>query len=88
MHKMRWEKEIEEILATVAVSDMIGFLNPWMMKITDISEEGEEALAHIFRDVLKEHGIEKTLWFAFCVGQAFERATDPEDGRWGYRDGD
>lgn len=84
MHEINWEKELEEIMATVAVSDMINFLNPWIMKVTPISKEGEGALEHVFRDVLKKHGRWKTIWFAFCVGQAFERAvmmTDnhPED---------
>jgi len=53
---------------------MIDFLNPWVGEITELSEEAEDALEHLFKDVWEKHGTLKAIWFAFCVGQAFERA--------------
>jgi hypothetical protein len=79
MHEVNWEEELAQIMARVDISDIIGFIYPWIMKVTVVSEDGEEALEHIFRDVLKKYGVLKTIWFAFTIGQAFERAVMMED---------
>ena len=71
-----WQKEIEQAIAEADVCDMLGFLNPWVGQIIDPSPQAVDALQTIFQNVLEKHGTHEAIWFAFCTGQAFEKAME------------